>query len=447
MARTITASPAVPRTPSARAATQLGARIRKARHEAGLSLVQLAGTDVSRAFLNQIELGQARPSTRTLQAIARRLQQPIEYFLEDPDLSRTALELALAEGETALRHGDPGRTKALMASLLERPHLPIEPMVRVQLLLGDALLRLQEVAEAVPILEDALRVAEQRNWPMLVAEICDRLGASEYRRRRPVEAGRWFDRALSVYDHANMSYPLLRARILGHRANLAYVSGQPRQAIAGYEAAIGAAEGVMDMPALAGIYEGLAMSFQQTGDPERALVFAQRSLRLWETLQDVRMSAQLRNNMAEILLEEGRPDEAERLFLEGHAQLARIGDTELLPFLMAGAAEAALELGAIERAAEASGNALQAYQRSSDPLAGVGVHRVAARVAFASGLFPESRQHFEHALQLATSIADAKALSKVAYEYARTLEAMGETGLAALQYRQAYEARKLASAS
>src|SRR6266853_2250040 len=445
MAHTDKASPAVPRTPSARAATQLGARIRKARHEAGLSLVQLAGTDLSRAFLNQIELGQARPSTRTLQAIARRLQRPIEYFLEDPDLSRTALELALAEGETALRRGDPGRTKALMASLLERPQLPIEPLVRVQPLLGDALLRLQEVAEAVPILEDALRVAEQRNWPLLVAEICDRLGASEYRRRRPVEAGRWFDRALSVYDHANMSYPLLRARILGHRANLAYVSGQPRQAIAGYEAAIGAAEGVMDMPALAGIYEGLAMSFQQTGDPERALVFAQRSLRLWETLQDVRMSAQLRNNMAEILLEEGRPDEAERLFLEGHAQLAKIGDTEMLPFLIAGTAEAALELGATQRAAEASAKALQAYQRSSDPLAGVGVHRVAARIAFASGLFAESREHFEQALQLATSIADPKALGKVAYEYARTLEATGETGLAALQYRRAYEARRLAS--
>ncbi len=447
MARATRVAPSLAKTPSARAATQLGARIRKARHEAGLSLMEVAGTDLSRPFLNQIELGQARPSTKTLQAIARRLQRPIEYFLEDPDLSRTALELALAEGETALRRGDAGRTKALMASLLERPHLPIELLVRVQLLLGDALLRLRELAEAMPILEDALRVAEQRKWPMLVAEICDRLGTGQYLQRRPVEAGRWFDRALSVHDQAKMSHPLLRARILGHRANLAYVSGQPRQAIAGYEAAIGAAQGVMDMPVLAGIYEGLAMSFQQTGDSERALVFAQRSLRLWETLQDVRMSAQLRNNMAEILLEEGRPEEAERMFLEGLAQLARIGDTELMPYLLAGAAEAALELGATARAAEASGKAIQAFERSSDPLAGVGVHRVAARIAFGAGLRPESREHFERALELATSIADAKAVSKVAYDYARTLEAMGETGLAALQYRQAYEARRLASAS
>src|SRR5438309_7341295 len=420
-------------TPSARAALQLGARIRKARHEAGLSLAQVAGDDLSRPFLNQIELGQARPSTTTLQAIARKLQRPIEYFLEDPDLSRTALELALAEGETALRRGDPDRAKLLMVGLLARPHLPIELLVRVQLLLGDALLRLRDAAGAIPLLEEALRVAEQRKWPMLVAEICDRLGSGQYLQRRPVEAGHWFDRALSVYDQSKMSYPLLRARILGHRANLAYVAGQPRQAIAGYEAAISAAEGVMDMPALAGIYEGLAMSFQQTGDSERALVFAQRSLRLWETLQDVRMSAQLRNNMAEILLEEGYPEDAERLYLEGQAQLTRIGDTELLPYLLAGAAESALELGAGERATQASATALRAMEKSADRLAAVAVHRVAARIAFSAGLRRESREHFERALELATAIADPKAVSKVAYDYARTLEAIGETGMAALQ--------------
>ncbi len=447
MARALRVTRPAARTPTARAAEQLGARIRQARHEAGLSLAQLASSDFSRPFLNQIELGQARPSTRTLQIIAQRLQRPIEYFLEDPDLSRTALELALAEGETALRRGEPERTRALMSALLERAHLPIELMLRIQVLLGDSLLRLREIGEAMPLLQQALTVAEQRKWPMLVAEICDRLGGAEYLQRRPVEAGRWFDRALTVYDQSRLEYPVLRARILGHRANLSYVSGQPRQAIAAYEAAIAAAEGVMDMPSLAGIYEGLAMSLQQTGDSERALVFAQRSLRLWETLQDVRMSAQLRNNMAEILLEEGQAEKAELLFLEGQGQLARIGDEELVPYLLAGAAEAALELGAFDRARDASSRALRAAERSTDPLANVAAYRVAARVDDSLGLTELSRRHFERALQLATSVANAKAISKVAYDYARTLEASGETGLAALQYRQAYEARRLMTAS
>ena len=99
------------------------------------------------------------------------------------------------------------------------------------------------------------------------------------------------------------------------------------------------------MQALGGIYEGLAMSFQKAGDLTRALDYAQRSLRLFETLQDVRMSAQLRNNMAEILLSQGRNEEAEALFMSGADQLRQVGDLDLIPHLIAGAAEAALNRG------------------------------------------------------------------------------------------------------
>src|SRR5207245_2340024 len=144
------------------------------------------------------------------------------------------------------------------------------------------------------------------------------------------------------YEEAGLTDPLLKARIVGHRANLHYVAGEPREAIAGYQAAIAAAEEILDVQMLGGIYEGLAMSYQKTGDLTRALDYAQRSLRLFETLQDVRMSAQLRNNMAEILLQQGRPAEAEQLFLEGIDRLQRVDDSDLLPHPHTGAAEAAL---------------------------------------------------------------------------------------------------------
>src|ERR671937_240254 len=49
---------------SQRTPEQLGARIRKARAELGLSLAAVAQNDFSRAFLNQIELGHARPAWR-----------------------------------------------------------------------------------------------------------------------------------------------------------------------------------------------------------------------------------------------------------------------------------------------------------------------------------------------------------------------------------------------
>ena len=78
------------------APSSLGRRIRQARQALGLSLAAVAGDDFSRAFLNQVELGRAQPSTQTLRIIAHRLQQPIDYFLEEPGDSSAALELILA---------------------------------------------------------------------------------------------------------------------------------------------------------------------------------------------------------------------------------------------------------------------------------------------------------------------------------------------------------------
>jgi len=57
------------------------ARVRQARAEAGLSLAQVAGDDVSRTFIHFVEQGRSRPSQTVLALIARRTGKPISYFL------------------------------------------------------------------------------------------------------------------------------------------------------------------------------------------------------------------------------------------------------------------------------------------------------------------------------------------------------------------------------
>lgn len=436
-----------PRTLSAPVtpASELGARIRKARQELGLSLAAVAGRDFSRAFLNQVELGRARPSTRTLQIIAERLQRPVEYFLHGAELSSPALELALIEGETRLRRGDGDAARSLIEELLRRRPLPLDVRIRAQSILAEARMRTGPPAAAIPILEEAVRAAETSGWAALAVALYDRLGTAYYLLRRPHEAGRWFERARAAYDAAGLDDPLLQARILGHQANLHYVAGQPHEAISAYESAIAAAGDVLDMPRLAAIYEGLAVSHRLAGQFGPALAYAQRSLRLFETLQDVRMGAQLRHNMAEILLEQGRAKEAEALFDDGAARLAGVGDKDMVPHLLAGAAEAALEQGALARASDRLEQALRAASASADPLARISAERVGGRVAHAHGRRRSARAHFDRALALAATVESALARSRVAYDYARVLEAEGQSVLAARRYREAYEARHATS--
>ena len=90
----------------------LGQRIRKLRNERGLSLAKVAKEDFSRAFLNQVELGRAQPSTRVLRVIATRLGTQADYLLEGrlPGVDR---ELALETARVLLLHDHP--RKALQA--------------------------------------------------------------------------------------------------------------------------------------------------------------------------------------------------------------------------------------------------------------------------------------------------------------------------------------------
>ena len=420
---------------------QMGARIRRVRLDLGLSLADVAGKDFSRAFLNQVELGRSRPSMKTLQVIAERLRRPIEYFLQDPTNSLTALELTLAEAGTRLRQGDAERARALASELISHTFVSPDIRARGQLLLGEALIRLGDGEQAEKTLAAAIELGDSAGWPLLMVELYDRMGSALYLQRRPNDAGRSWDRALSAYEDAELEDPVLKARILGHRANIHYVAGQPQEAVRGYEAAIEAAGHVLDMQGLGGIYEGLALSLRKMGQYGRALDYAQRSLRLFQTLHDVRMSAQLRNNMAEILLEQGRPEDAKRLFLEGADELSRVGDKELLPHLLAGVAEADLELGAVEEAETGIAIALEAAEVSKDPLARLEALRIAGRISHRRGQPALARAHFEAALKVADEVGSPASKSRVSYDYARLLEADGDRSQAIRRYREAYESR------
>jgi transcriptional regulator with XRE-family HTH domain len=86
----------------------IGQRIRKLRAERRMSLAKVAGSDFSRAFLNQVELGRAQPSTRVLRVIAGRLGSQVDYLLEGrlPGLDR---ELALERAWLMVLQGRPKR--------------------------------------------------------------------------------------------------------------------------------------------------------------------------------------------------------------------------------------------------------------------------------------------------------------------------------------------------
>lgn len=61
----------------------LGEKLRQCRVEAGLTQRQLCGEEITRNMLSQIENDTAKPSMKTLQYLARQLDRPVGFFLEE----------------------------------------------------------------------------------------------------------------------------------------------------------------------------------------------------------------------------------------------------------------------------------------------------------------------------------------------------------------------------
>jgi transcriptional regulator with XRE-family HTH domain len=155
----------------------LGQRIRRMRHERGMSLAKVSGPDFSRAFLNQVELGRSQPSTRVLRVIAGRLGTEVDYLLEGrlPGVER---ELAVEKARVLLARGDARRALAALGSAVDSTEWPLGTDAR--LCKAQALLMLGREADASEILmrEKELVVAHRDNHRL--------------KRLRAVEKGRRF---------------------------------------------------------------------------------------------------------------------------------------------------------------------------------------------------------------------------------------------------------------
>jgi transcriptional regulator with XRE-family HTH domain len=102
----------------------LGQRIRRLRHDLGMSLAKVSGGDFSRAFLNQVELGRSQPSTRVLRVIAGRLGTEVDYLLDGrlPGIER---ELALEKARVLVARGHARRALAALGTVVDSAEWPL----------------------------------------------------------------------------------------------------------------------------------------------------------------------------------------------------------------------------------------------------------------------------------------------------------------------------------
>jgi len=292
--------------------------VRQARLKAGLSLAQVAGSDLTRQAVHLIETGKVRPSMRSLQIIARRLGVSALSFQVPVD---TGTEM-------------PHRRAAELERLCERQHYDEVVELAEQLLaqdtsaylaafahlyLGRGLAHLGRPDEALPHLRQARRVFDAEDDPWSAAEAREWEATALYLKQdaKAVAAG---EDALERYRTLEPRRPEVEARMVEHLASFLVMRSDYARAEQCYQQALQIAGPVLDLSRVARIYHGLGRCSYSMGQSRRAIELLSRAVALYAVENDLRPAPaqgglpRVENGLGVIFLREGQLERAEELF-------------------------------------------------------------------------------------------------------------------------------------
>lgn len=404
----------------------LGERVRAARRELGMSQAQLAGGELTKGFISQVEAGLVRPSVRSLQVIANRLGRSLDYFLGDEPLAamkRLTFHRLAAEAAVERREWDTVRAEVARA-LAERPqprdHAKLLRFLALtEITSGDREAAFEHIARGLTLVTPAVD-------PLEVAHLLYLRGLAYGQQSHYVAASEALEAARDVVEKYELTDPRLRARILVSLGTAYRRLRRTTKAAQTYTAALSLASSVDELRLAAQGYMGIAVSLYDSGELDGAIANYQRALELFERVTDTGFELSVLHSLASVHLEHGDASIAEGLARRCSERAEAVGDRRMT-------AVADVVLARIALANGDAAIALRLGRKSERTLAdlGDGVQRAdALRVMGAghdlAGEHADSDSAYRKAIELLTSAGDNPDLSAIAAEYARKLRARGK---------------------
>ena len=419
--------------------------VREARQEAGLSLADVAGDQVSRTAIHLIEHGKVNPSLDTLQHIARRTRKPVSYFLpadgaanpapSQPKLQELERLTSARDFQDVIQVGTP-----LLARRWSRGDAAM-----VHFYVGQAYCRLVRPDEAMEHLRTARRTFEALSDEWLAVEALDweaaALGLLE-----SSDALAMANEALERCRKLNPKPPQTEARILGHIANLHVVRQSWGEAMRYYEAAVEAAGQVKDLLQQAKMHHGLGIAYRRIGQPVRARQHFDRALALYGLESDLSAVYRVENDLGDLLLHEGQLDAAEE-----HLTRALAGCDELhidhrgRGFVLVGLGELYIRRGQFERAKRYLSEALSSGEATGEKLVIAEGHALLGQMEERLGNTGDADGEFSEAIAMLEGLDMPDRLRDAHMAYAEVLNARGDIRAAAGHWRTAAEISRSSS--
>ncbi|HKV44196.1 MAG TPA: helix-turn-helix domain-containing protein [bacterium] len=290
----------------------LGERIRAARLERTLTQEQLAGSDLTKSYISQLERDRRTPHLITLKALARRLDKPLSYFLDGIPEDREA-EVFLGLGQARLQaqaamdvYGPLERALELAADQGDE-----RLQARIELALATADQQLGHLLRAQRRLDRCLRVIGRVGDVTSLVAAHDCLGRTKMGIGDAASALWAFQTALQLAGKLPYD-PIWRARLC-LALGIAYKTlGNIPAAREAFVQGLNAASVHRDPAQVAAWHLRLADTAVEEGRLEQAVQQAGRATAVYEILAHHRRHAEIHERLGEIARDEGDYAEAER---------------------------------------------------------------------------------------------------------------------------------------
>ncbi|MHB8689570.1 MAG: tetratricopeptide repeat protein [Candidatus Dormibacteria bacterium] len=414
--------------------------VKQARAEAGLSLAQVAGGEISRTAIYFVETGKAKPSMETLKLIAERTGRPLDFFLSRPSTMEARSSAGTLELEQLVAMGDPTGALASGEALLLTERDP-EVMARIKFLMATAHLRLAQWVQARRLASTARAYFEQNGDMLMTAECLGSEASAAYMMQDP-SALALAEGALATCRSLNPVPTLTESRLLGVLGGVHTSNHHWEAAIQAYEQAIAAGDVIQDLRRLSLNYHGLSFAYQELNNFEQATHYARRAMTISETLNDRISLARTENNLGLLLLQSG-----DRLKARTHLESAIRRFTEAgieagLAIVMTSLCELELAESNFDEARRFGQKALDTATRLSEEGTVADSHLWLGMVAAASGDQEAADAEFAATFGVLEKLGSPPQRSSRAHAfYAEILEARGDLHGAVKHLRLALTSR------
>ena len=305
----------VSREPEGQAET-IGQRLRRLRHERGLSQRELSSPGVSYAYISRIEAGARRPSVKALRMLARKLGVSADYLETGSEIRDTdERELRIADAELELRlAGDPGEAETKLGALHDAAVAAGDAVAasRANIALGLAAAAGGRNADAIERLESGLELSPVS--PSGRPDVYATLGRAYAATGRPDKAVEVFERCLAEVAEDAPEDLTAQVRFTTYLSYALTDLGDLDRAQSVLDSALDQAETMPDAYSRVRLYWSLARLADLQGQPAAALDYVRRAIALLDVTDDTLHLARAHLLCGSILLSQSRAEDAGRHF-------------------------------------------------------------------------------------------------------------------------------------